>query len=1036
MSLATRLSVLGVTAMLAVLGARDASAAQPPRENFALGQSAASGAICQAKRDWDASWGLVKDRRVWSVDCRGYADTKLGSIYRFQAGDAGAEQDWRETLAANATCDFSTPTPLETAPGVQAFVCDRAGGKGGRFAYRLAAGAYVVVADGLSPLADVTAIGVQVAAGLRRAPEVISKQALAFGTGGELSSLNAATSQTVSIDKRREAAYRDTQVWKFGEATNRFSALATATDANADPVNRAEAYLNMALNASNDGGRFADADADFRKADALVGEANAQWLSALALNYKAAHARNQRQFERAIDLAEQAIKLRASDPDVAADLKVDQTTDGALRIGTGTSNALNAGIGGLSQLSPGEQAMARDAQAWRLIGTSQAALGRSSEAGESLRQAAEILARQPRGTHPLGEHTPWLTASIEADIARLERSRGNSAQSIPRLQNAIAAYEKYNSDTLVTGHMLIELARAKAAEKQDDAAISDFERAFAIFKTNRGSLGPSADSAANYFDLLLERIGSDPAGHRTEIEKFYNSSEALIADSTALASLQASERLSTDGSASAGVSRAREATFRLIEERMRALRVAQTSGSAKAEDVQERQVEIQQLAKQHEDLTQQLIAANPKYFRAMNPSADLAKLQAALKPGEAYVKVLLLAKRGYGVLVTQTTVQPYRIELSRQQGAEIATRLRKPFDEVGSTGRLQRYDVALARELYGKLFGAVATEMKAVTRIIYQPDPSLVGVPLAALVADDESVAADARNLEVARRQRTAFTYADVNWLGATQDTSMAFSTGAFVAARSAPTTKADRPFIGYGDPQFAKGSTAFGSVGTSTSAVRGVDGLDSCSTLRDRLLALPALPETASEVRAVAAAFKAPEGVRLDGAFTDQMVRRDGGDGGELSRYRIVYFATHGLMPLGNGCLQPALVTSSGDDGGDALLDTREIDGLHLDADLVVLSACDTGNRDGEGGAALGSLVASFTNAGARNLLVSNWKVDSAGTELLMTTLFTGTAETQGEALEAAQKAFIARSDQYAHPYYWAAFSIVGDGARQLPRL
>ena len=82
MSLSARLSALALAVALSGAGVRDARAAQPPREDFALGQSATSGTICQAKRDWDAALGQAKDRRVWSVDCRGYADTKLGSIDR------------------------------------------------------------------------------------------------------------------------------------------------------------------------------------------------------------------------------------------------------------------------------------------------------------------------------------------------------------------------------------------------------------------------------------------------------------------------------------------------------------------------------------------------------------------------------------------------------------------------------------------------------------------------------------------------------------------------------------------------------------------------------------------------------------------------------------------------------------------------------------------------------------------------------------------------------------------------------------------
>ena len=64
------------------------------------------------------------------------------------------------------------------------------------------------------------------------------------------------------------------------------------------------------------------------------------------------------------------------------------------------------------------------------------------------------------------------------------------------------------------------------------------------------------------------------------------------------------------------------------------------------------------------------------------------------------------------------------------------------------------------------------------------------------------------------------------------------------------------------------------------------------------------------------------------------------------------------------------------------------------------------------------------------------HWEVDSVATELLMSTLFTARAATQGEALQAAQHAFIVRDDAYSHPFYWAAFSIVGDSARAMPNM
>jgi CHAT domain-containing protein len=258
------------------------------------------------------------------------------------------------------------------------------------------------------------------------------------------------------------------------------------------------------------------------------------------------------------------------------------------------------------------------------------------------------------------------------------------------------------------------------------------------------------------------------------------------------------------------------------------------------------------------------------------------------------------------------------------------------------------------------------------------------------------------------------------------------------VNTRRVRQSNAPRPFLGFADPVIDPNSPAeFASVAAPAAWVRS-SGVDFCADIRRQLMLLPSLPETATEVSTVAAAVGAPQSVVLGAAFTDARVKQMGA-GDDLDQYRVLYFATHGLLPQTNGCLQPSLVTSTGLHDSDGLLDVKEIPALKLDADLVVLSACNTGQSSdgaGGGGAALGGLVATFTYAGARNLLVSNWMVDSTATELLMSTLFTSSAATQGEAMQAAQHAFITRSDAYSHPFYWAAFSIVGDSARAMPKM
>jgi CHAT domain-containing protein len=138
----------------------------------------------------------------------------------------------------------------------------------------------------------------------------------------------------------------------------------------------------------------------------------------------------------------------------------------------------------------------------------------------------------------------------------------------------------------------------------------------------------------------------------------------------------------------------------------------------------------------------------------------------------------------------------------------------------------------------------------------------------------------------------------------------------------------------------------------------------------------------------------------------------------------------------------EPALLTSLGPGQSEGILDASDIVNLKLDAELVVLSACDTGgagaaddSRPGlsGGGEALGGLTRAFIYAGARGMIVSHWSVDSAATERLMTSLFASPAVSEAQALQKAQAQMQADA-RTSHPYFWAPFTIVGDGARPIP--
>ena len=157
-----------------------------------------------------------------------------------------------------------------------------------------------------------------------------------------------------------------------------------------------------------------------------------------------------------------------------------------------------------------------------------------------------------------------------------------------------------------------------------------------------------------------------------------------------------------------------------------------------------------------------------------------------------------------------------------------------------------------------------------------------------------------------------------------------------------------------------------------------------------------------------------------------------------QLDDYRVLYFATHGLLPGELKCqAEPGLVLTppkkANSRDNDGLLEASEIASLKLNADLVVLSACNTAGSGGKfGGDALSGLAEAFFYAGAKSLVVSHWQVPSKATASLMSKMFEelGTELELGAslAMRKAQTALISKKET-SHPFFWAAFVVVGDG-------
>jgi CHAT domain-containing protein len=198
------------------------------------------------------------------------------------------------------------------------------------------------------------------------------------------------------------------------------------------------------------------------------------------------------------------------------------------------------------------------------------------------------------------------------------------------------------------------------------------------------------------------------------------------------------------------------------------------------------------------------------------------------------------------------------------------------------------------------------------------------------------------------------------------------------------------------------------------------------------------ALPETADELRTVAKELGAgPEDIKLGEAASVWNVKH-----APLDSYRVVYFATHALVAgqieeFAKAKAEPALVLSIPDkptEDDDGLLRASDVAMLKLNAEFVVLSACNTAAGDKPGAEALSGLASAFFYAGARSLLVSNWDVDSESTVALMTGLFEALKNdphlSHAEALRLSMLRMIDNPSQYewVQPYYWAPFIVVGE--------
>jgi CHAT domain-containing protein/tetratricopeptide (TPR) repeat protein len=384
---------------------------------------------------------------------------------------------------------------------------------------------------------------------------------------------------------------------------------------------------------------------------------------------------------------------------------------------------------------------------------------------------------------------------------------------------------------------------------------------------------------------------------------------------------------------------------------------------------------------------------------------NIKQVQSSLKNNEAILYYISYEDTLYYGIVTKNDFKFFYKYYNNNKIPTLVKKLRTSINY--NDNNLSQFDFDTSAKLYAELIKPFEKYLKDKEKLIIVPHGSLLSIPFEILVSEipkDNS-------------------FQNSKWLIKKHNIVYYPSISSFYVMKNFKKKEIKNNFVGFGDPklmQVTKETVVENVVDVNKIFQRGVVDVN-------EIRKLPELPKTSDELKAILKYFGNGD-VYLKDNFNEKTIKSI-----NLSKYNVLSFATHGVVANELTSInESGLITTPPSDGSiedDGILTSSEIKKLNLDADLVILSACNTaGGDNGPSAEGLSGLASSFFYAGARSLLVSHWYVEDNSTADLMKNTFTNLKRNLNfsDSLRETKITMI-NDNSTSHPIFWAPFVLVG---------